>query len=335
MFKITARLKEIQSNHSRAEAANVINTLRCQLEAFQRFFKKCLKKEKTLWWDTRKSGSRQLKNCCGLQRLLCSNPETWAGGTDGRGDHMGCVASQQAQPAQSSTKSCFPCLWHLPGFSRQPWWISRDRGVSLIQQELGPEPWKWSQASSQPLLGLTQGNHQHGAGIYPNIFLYHNISSFLTWTFGTAALAGGCNWKVKAAPKWERNGKLISSYVRKITQRIAFGGMDFGLWVFHGTAAPTEFSRACRAQASQASTSSDRKPGWTGTNFQTFHSAVEKPSVLRPQGMESGQDALQDTHSTQELPWDCSSTASTPCSLWSLQENCSEPLQSHFPLMPG
>lgn len=46
MFKITARLKEIQSNHSRAEAANVINTLRCQLEAFQRFFKKCLKKEK-------------------------------------------------------------------------------------------------------------------------------------------------------------------------------------------------------------------------------------------------------------------------------------------------
>lgn len=66
------------------------------------------------------------------------------------------------------------------------------------------------------------------------------------------------------------------------------------------------------------------------TNFQTFHSAVEKPSVLRPQGMETGQDALQDTHSTQELPWDCSSTASTPCSLWSLQENCSGPLQSHL-----
>lgn len=46
MFKITAGLKEIQSSHSGAGAANVINTLRCYLEAFQRFFKKCLKKEK-------------------------------------------------------------------------------------------------------------------------------------------------------------------------------------------------------------------------------------------------------------------------------------------------
>lgn len=46
MFKITARLKEIQSNRSGAEAANVINTLRCWLEAVQRFFKKCFKKKK-------------------------------------------------------------------------------------------------------------------------------------------------------------------------------------------------------------------------------------------------------------------------------------------------
>lgn len=45
MFKITARLKEIQSSHSGAGAVNAINTLRCQLEAFQRFFKKHLKKE--------------------------------------------------------------------------------------------------------------------------------------------------------------------------------------------------------------------------------------------------------------------------------------------------
>lgn len=54
--------------------------------------------------------------------------------------------------------------------------------------ELGPEPWKWSQASSQPLPGLTQG-----AGIYPNVFICHNINSSLTWTFGIAALVGGCN----------------------------------------------------------------------------------------------------------------------------------------------
>lgn len=59
---------------------------------------------------------------------------------------------------------------------------------SASRWELGPEPWKWSQASSQPLLGLTQG-----AGIYPNVFIYHNIDSFLTRTLGIAALIGGCN----------------------------------------------------------------------------------------------------------------------------------------------
>lgn len=68
MFKITARLKEIQSNHSRAEAANVINTLRCQLEAFQRFFNKCLKKEKAF---DEIQGNQVLVVCKG-----CSNPET-------------------------------------------------------------------------------------------------------------------------------------------------------------------------------------------------------------------------------------------------------------------
>lgn len=36
---------------------------------------------------------------------------------------------------------------------------------------------------------------------------------------------------------------------------------------------------------------------------------LEKPSLLRPQGMESRQHPLQDTHSTQELAWDCSSSS--------------------------
>lgn len=36
---------------------------------------------------------------------------------------------------------------------------------------------------------------------------------------------------------------------------------------------------------------------------------LEKPSLLRPQGMESRQHPLQDSHSTQELAWDCSSSS--------------------------
>lgn len=198
---------------------------------------------------------------------------------------MGCVwlhskHSLLRAPQNPVSRACGT----LPGFSKHPWGSSRNRGVisvSLIQQELD------GVMEMQPglLLGVTRDNHQRGAGIYWNIFIYHDISSFLTWTFGTAALTGGCHRKVKAAPTWERNGKLNSDYVRKIPQRNALGEMDFRIWgALWQCSTHRILQDMQRAQASQASTSSDRRLGWTGINFQSFHSAVEKPSVLRPRG---------------------------------------------------
>lgn len=61
-----------------------------------------------------------------------------AGGTDGHGDHMGCVASQQAQPAQSSMKSCFLCLWHPPRvFQTSLMYVKRQRSYWCVPYPAG------------------------------------------------------------------------------------------------------------------------------------------------------------------------------------------------------
>lgn len=123
--------------------------------------------------------------------------------------------------------ACHAC-GTLPGFSRHPSRISRDRGVigvSLIQQ-VGTEARAMEMepgllpASPGTIISMEQG-------FYPSIFIYHSTSSFLTWTFGIAAPAGGWNCEVKPAPKWERNGKLNSNHVRKMPLRNALG---FGVW---------------------------------------------------------------------------------------------------------
>lgn len=130
-------------------------------------FQEVFKKRKTLWLDTRKSGSQQLKKHCSLQSLLCSNTETLnTGGTDGLCDHTARVVSQQVHPAWRSTKYCFIFLWHpwsngLKGFSRLPWWIIRTyfRRQRSYWHVCYPAGRKQAQthASSQPLLGLTPG----------------------------------------------------------------------------------------------------------------------------------------------------------------------------------